>query len=288
MLSRIPIETRARFARLATLTAVLAYFLVVSGNIVRVTESGLGCPDWPFCYGSPIPAAHAPAIIEMAHRFFAGSVSILIVVLAVRTLRGRYAPRMSALSWLLLAVLAVQVLLGALTVWLLLAWWTVAAHLGTGMLTLGAVVTMAWYWRGRSRLVAGAGIAAVMVFLLLLSGGSVSGTGTALGCGAQFPQGWPLCAGSLEPYVNSTAFAQWLHRGWAAITAVVVWWVAARAWKHGGPARHWALAAGIGILVQAALGALMVLNLRPLPLATLHNATAAFTWVALLGVRDQG
>ena len=53
---------RLRFRRLTTLAAVLAYFLVVSGNIVRVTDSGLGCPDWPFCYGSPIPTASSPPV----------------------------------------------------------------------------------------------------------------------------------------------------------------------------------------------------------------------------------
>ncbi|MBK8835872.1 MAG: COX15/CtaA family protein [Anaerolineae bacterium] len=51
---------RLRFRRLTTLAAVLAYLLVVSGNIVRVTDSGLGCPDWPFCYGSPFPPPTRP------------------------------------------------------------------------------------------------------------------------------------------------------------------------------------------------------------------------------------
>ena len=58
---------------------------------------------------------------------------------------------MSALSALALGALAVQIILGALTVWLKLAWWTVAAHLGMGMLVLGAMVVMAWEWRGVPR-----------------------------------------------------------------------------------------------------------------------------------------
>jgi len=127
---------RRRFRRLTTLAAVLAYLLVVSGNIVRVTGSGLGCPDWPFCYGSPIPTADSTAIIEMAHRFFAASVSVLVVGICVVTLRRRFSPRLMALSAPALGPPAVQNILRALPVLVKLAWWNVAPPPGVGMLVL--------------------------------------------------------------------------------------------------------------------------------------------------------
>lgn len=277
--------TRTRFRRLTTVAAILTYLLVVSGNIVRVTDSGLGCPDWPFCYGSPIPVAQSTAIIEMAHRFFAGSVGILVAGISLVALRRRYSPRLMALSVMALLALTVQIVLGALTVWLQLAWWTVAAHLGMGMLVLGAMVVMAWEWHGSARPANLARLAAVAVFVLLLTGGAVSGTGAALACGATFPTGWPLCAGGLAPNPATLAFPQWLHRGLAALTVLLVAITAIRAWPKGGRPRLWGILAVAGILGQATVGALMVLSLKPLWLATLHNAVAAFTWVAILGVR---
>jgi cytochrome c oxidase assembly protein subunit 15 len=276
-----------RFRRLTTLAVVLAYLLVVSGNIVRVTGSGLGCPDWPFCYGSPIPTADSTAIIEMAHRFFAASVSVLVVGICVVTLRRRFSPRLMALSALALGALTVQIILGALTVWLKLAWWTVAAHLGMGMLVLGAMVVMAWEWRGARRPANSARLAATAVFVLLLTGGVVSGSGAAMACGVEFPLGWPLCAGSLAPNSTTLGFAQWLHRGVVIVTVILVGIAAWRAFTQGTPtAKRWALVAVLAIFAQAAVGAVMVMSLKPIWLATLHNATAAFTWMAVLSIRD--
>jgi heme A synthase len=223
----------------------------------------------------------------MAHRFFAASVSVLVIGICAATLRRRFSPRLMALSALALGTLATQIILGALTVWLKLAWWTVAAHLGMGMLVLGAMVVMAWEWRAAPRPSNTARLAATAVFVLLLTGGAVSGSHAALACGVEFPLGWPLCAGSLAPNPATLGFAQWFHRGVVALTVILVILAAWRAFTRGSPtAKRWALLAVLAIFAQAAVGAVMVLSLKPLWLATLHNATAAFTWVAVLSIRD--
>lgn len=80
------------FPRLAVLTLVAIYVNVVSGALVRVTNSGLGCPDWPLCNGKPTPPFQFHGLIEFSNRVLAFLVIVIAVLLAVsayRSLRGR-------------------------------------------------------------------------------------------------------------------------------------------------------------------------------------------------------
>ena len=81
-----------RFRLLALASALAAWALVAVGGIVRVTESGLGCPDWPLCDGSVVPAQRRAPVIEYSHRATATVVTLLVLATAVwalRTYRGR-------------------------------------------------------------------------------------------------------------------------------------------------------------------------------------------------------
>src|SRR5277367_746628 len=90
------------FRRLALAGALLAAAVVVLGAWVRLTDAGLGCPDWPGCYGhiypnaghaAPQSTAHfAKALHEMVHRYFAGSLGLVIAVLTVWAVRFRTEP----------------------------------------------------------------------------------------------------------------------------------------------------------------------------------------------------
>ncbi len=102
---------RARLAALTSLTVFLTFDLIVFGAFTRLTDSGLGCPDWPGCYGHVSPLAAAPEIraaeaaqpngpvthqkawIEMIHRYLAMMVGALILVLALATWWERWRPR---------------------------------------------------------------------------------------------------------------------------------------------------------------------------------------------------
>jgi heme A synthase len=80
------------YARLATVSAVGVYLLIVFGAVVRVTGSGLGCPDWPLCHGRLVPPAETTAIIEYVHRTVAAVVGLPLTGLFVATwLRQRHA-----------------------------------------------------------------------------------------------------------------------------------------------------------------------------------------------------
>src|ERR1700722_9725047 len=147
--------------RLAFTGLVLCFVVVVLGAYVRLSAAGLSCPDWPGCYGAPTPlgiaqdaaapGAHphaAPDVgkawREMIHRYAAGSLALIIVILAVlaATERGR---RMIGLPFAgaLLVIVILQASLGMLTVTLRLTPLIVTSHLIFGMTTLAL---LAWLW----------------------------------------------------------------------------------------------------------------------------------------------
>src|SRR5512139_4053035 len=106
-----------RFRKLTLITAIVTYVLVVLGGVVRVTGSGLGCPDWPLCYGQPLPSAQTEAIIEMAHRYVAAFVTLLVMAVALTAWRGyRQDKWIFRASLAGIGVICVQIVLGAITV----------------------------------------------------------------------------------------------------------------------------------------------------------------------------
>jgi heme a synthase len=154
-------ETRGLiwFRRAALAATVLCAIVVVVGAWVRLTNAGLGCPDWPGCYGHVHPAQAAEraaeinaaspgrpfdyqkAINEMVHRYIVGALALLVVGLAIFSVvnrRDHAQPRL--LPWVLVVLLALQALLGMWTVTLLLKPLVVTLHL------LGGLATLALLW----------------------------------------------------------------------------------------------------------------------------------------------
>ena len=132
------------FRRLARAGALLAACVVVLGAWVRLTAAGLGCPDWPGCYGHLFPQTtqrFAEAVHEMVHRYFASTLGAIIVALLVWAFLNRRArgQPLAAVAVLLFLV-CVQGLLGMKTVTLLLQPLIVTAHL------LGGLTTLALLW----------------------------------------------------------------------------------------------------------------------------------------------
>jgi heme a synthase len=135
--------------RIAFVAVLLAFGVVVLGAYVRLTTAGLGCPDWPGCYGHATPTAAAADVgkawREMIHRYLAGSLVVLTLILAVMAYSQRRARSRASLPFVvaIVATILVQALLGMLTVTWQVAPQIVTLHLLFGMTTLGLLW---WLW----------------------------------------------------------------------------------------------------------------------------------------------
>jgi len=132
--------------------AIVAYvalgaltLIVLSGAAVRLTGSGLGCPDWPKCYGKAYPPLNAHAVIEFSNRVITGPVSIAAGAAWLLALRRR--PYRRDLVWLgalLPAGVVAQAVLGGFTVRGALDYGWVMGHFALSMLIILAAVLLAW------------------------------------------------------------------------------------------------------------------------------------------------
>jgi heme A synthase len=227
----------ALFRRLAVVTAVFAYLQIALGGVVRVSGSGLGCPDWPLCHGRPYPPADPHAIIEYSHRAV-GSVTGVLIIATVVLAWVVFRSRRPVVAWLATASLIGVVgegILGGVVVANELSSWLVVAHLGLAMIILGFLVATAVmatprspgvYDPGFRRLAA---IAASTTYLLLLTGSTVVASGAEDSC-----RSWPLCGSGFAPdFSGANAFTM-LHRGSVLLIGLLLLFVLVRAVKFPG------------------------------------------------------
>ena len=272
------------FRALSVATALVTYALVVLGGVVRVSGSGLGCPDWPLCHGRLLPPLNLHAIIEYSHRTTASLTSVLVVLTALfawvawRNRRDIVIPATVAL-----ALLVVQVVLGAITVRLELPPMIVLAHLATAMALLAAVcvtAVAAILPRPGSRVDGGsvfrARLAAAGTYVLILSGSLVVGSGASGACDA-----WPLCGGGFSFAFEGSPAIQLLHRGIAAAIGVLIVICLLSVLARHRDER--AVRATVGLTLaalafQVAVGAAVVTLHLPAALRGLHLALASAVW----------
>ena len=137
--------TPAQYARVAYVALGALTLIVLSGAAVRLTGSGLGCPDWPKCYGKAYPPLTTHAVIEFSNRMITGPVSIAAGAAWLLALRRR--PYRRDLMWLgALLPLGVigQAVLGGFTVRGALDYGWVMGHFALSMLIILAAVVLAW------------------------------------------------------------------------------------------------------------------------------------------------
>jgi heme A synthase len=245
------------FRRLAVVTAIFAYLQIALGGVVRVTGSGLGCPDWPLCHGRPYPPANVGSIIEYSHRAV-GSVTELLITLTAIFAWVVWRSRRPLVAWLATAGLVAglsEAILGAGVVANELASWLVLIHLGVAMVILGFLVATAVMSlpasagiqdQGFRRLAA---IAMGATFVLLLTGSTVVASGADSGC-----RSWPLCGSGFTPDFGGVNAWTMLHRGSVLVIGALLVFVLLRATRL--PSLRAASIATLLVLVlQVAVGA---------------------------------
>jgi heme a synthase len=307
------------FRRLALAGALLAASVVVLGAWVRLTDAGLGCPDWPGCYGHVYPQAasvdastgisFSKALHEMIHRYFATTLGLIIVSLLVWAIRFRKDRDQPLIPVVILFVLVcAQGALGALTVTLLLTPLIVTAHLLGGLTTLGLLCWLSQAPQTRQLtereqgLKTFAVIGAGVLLLQIALGGWTSTNYAAVAC-----PDFPTCQHSWWPTMDyRDAYVLWrglgvdyeggvlanparvaihfTHRLGAVVAGAILAGLGVLTWslaKHRRLRFAGALLA-FAVVMQISIGVATVHWGVPLKLATLHNAGAAFLVVSMV------
>ena len=252
------------------------------GALVRAHGAGLACPDWPLCFGQVIPQFDLKVAFEWGHRALAGSVGIAFLVLSILTLR-RPDVGLALRPWLALAavLLAIQITLGALTVWELLASWTVTSHLVVGNAVNAGFATVACQLTQQTAPTRGEptvsrplavllGLCAVLLLAQLALGGQVSSRFAGLVCDE-----WPAChRGVWFPGFEGARGLHLFHRmtGYALVCALIA---AAAVGRRSGKLGRWLAAAAAGAVAQVGVGVANVLLRIPMEVTALHSLLAA-------------
>ena len=310
--------------RLVGFAVILAVFVVAVGAYTRLADAGLGCPDWPGCYGFlTVPEAVADVSLaearypdapvevtkawwEMGHRYIAGALLLLVFAIFVVAWRGRQENTPTTFMSVLLVIILCQAAFGAWTVTLKLWPQVVTAHL------LGGFTTLSLLWlvllrqgvfpsihRGLPAPGKHAVIALVAVIGQIALGGWVSSNYAALAC-----YDFPSCDGSYTPTID-------LAEGFNIFQGVGPSYLGGLMDNEARKAIHWVhrlSAIGVAVIVgslawrlmrvnrlialtmvavlfaQIALGILNVVWVLPLFNATLHNVGGALLLITLVTV----
>lgn len=319
------------FKALVLIGSVLALCVVVLGAYVRLTDAGLGCPDWPGCYGElTVPQSeaaiqtaqsafpHSTVLVgkawrEMAHRYLAGSLGLIVLAICIFGWRAKREIKASAwLPTFLVLLISFQAMLGMWTVTMLLKPAIVSAHLLGGMSTLAILVWLAHRHWGHSSaniiqsypLKLAIRFSLVILFMQIFLGGWTSTNYAALAC-----TDFPTCHGVLLPEMDfkdafhlvrelgqnasggqlslaSLTAIQWTHRLGALVTLIYLGLLALNMLKYW-QLKRLAVVLLLVLFAQIGLGIANLILHLPLVLAVAHNFTAGLLIIIVVSLNSK-
>jgi cytochrome c oxidase assembly protein subunit 15 len=286
----------AQFRRLTYVALGALTLIVLTGGAVRLTDSGLGCANWPKCGGTPLPPLSSHALIEFGNRAVSGVVGVITVIVAVLGFTRR--PFRRDLAWLAVALplgVLAQAVLGGITVLHHLAPGFVMAHFGLSLLILVAAVALAWRstFEPGSRPRSGDRVAAWSVRALLPFGALTIFAGTLATAAGPHSGGF---TGQVVHRLHfkgagTLTWAIHQHATIAAVFGVLVVgaWLLLR--RRGATERTLEPVTVLGVLMaaQGLVGSVQYELKLPAEMVWVHVTLAVLTWLALLwAVAAQG
>jgi cytochrome c oxidase assembly protein subunit 15 len=286
--SRLEISPH-RYAQVTLVALAALALIVLTGAAVRLTGSGLGCPDWPKCYGGSTPPLEAHAVIEYGNRLLTGFVGFAVIAASVLAFfRRPYRWHLALFGALLPLGVIGQAILGALVVKYHLAPGLVMSHFILSMMLLDAAFALAWCsryepWerrRSRDRLSVWAVRALIPLGQLTILAGTIA---TASGPHAGAHEGQLVHRFDFE----GTGTLEWVvqrHATIAAIygfAAIAVWLLLRRPGADRRALRPLTLVIGL-LALQGAIGGIQWWLELPAGIVWVHVAIATGNWLAML------
>jgi len=313
---------KSTFKRVINFSIILALIVIVLGAYTRLTDSGLGCPDWPGCYGNlgvpddtsksgfERPLEKQKAWNEMIHRYVAGTLGLLILFILFLTFKGRETLKQSiGLPLVTTLTVIFQAALGMWTVTMLLSPAIVTAHLIGGFTTLSLLwllglnqnIPKPLTLKTRSNLKLMSVLGLILLIAQIVLGGWVSTNYAALACGTDFPTcakvWWPemdFANGFDVSHVEGKDYEfgvldsaartaiQVTHRIGALIVFVYMSLLGFALIKNG--LKKYALFLYVFLILQISLGIINVVLGLPLSVAVLHNLIAALLLLTMITI----
>ncbi len=295
--NQISTTSNSLFGSLALTGLLSTILLIMVGSFVRVSGNGLGCPDWPLCYGQAVPPLDdISAWVEFSHRLLGGIVGLQIA--AVIFLAWRHYRKDKLILWTAVTTgiaLIIQVSLGGLHVLNELPRWTGFIHTAVAMSIAGLLAALVAVTHpklqqltkeravlfSQTRLKFGTAVGAAATYLLLITGSLVTRTGASLACPS-----FPHCGvADIPQSLQGLITIQLIHRFSAFTVAVIILVTIWQLLKHGSDsqtAKQLAYGLATLLVLQFFLGISNVLLSLPLWSRVLHLGVGGSIWILMV------